>query len=151
MSKSLYEERFGFLASDIARLMGTQFERRGRQRLVLSRAQCRMALYLATLGPMSQAKLAETLEVTPMTVARMLDRMEEAGWVTRVPAPNDRRAFLVRVTDGVHEVLGQALILGDEIAEEALRGLTDEEKRTLTRLLRRIRANLSPGQGGSDG
>lgn len=145
MPKS-YEERFGFLVSDIARLVATQFDRRGRQRLELSRAQCRVALYLSTLGPMSQAKLAETLDVTPMTVARMLDRMQEAGWVQRVPAPNDRRAFLVQVTEKVEDALGPALALGDEITALAMQGLSDPEQRTLLRLLGKVRDNLGSGQ-----
>ncbi|HEY0297172.1 MAG TPA: MarR family transcriptional regulator [Bordetella sp.] len=141
-----YEERFGFLVSDIARLLATQFDRRGRQRLVLSRAQCRVALYLSTLGPMSQAKLAETLDVTPMTVARMLDRMEEAGWVQRVQAPNDRRSFLVRVTAKVEEAMGPVLDLGDEITALAMQGLSDEERQTLLRLLSKVRGNLGSSQ-----
>lgn len=141
-----YEERFGFLVSDIARLLAIQFDRRGRQRLVLSRAQCRVALYLSTLGPMSQAKLAETLDVTPMTVARMLDRMQEAGWVQRVPAPNDRRAFMVQVTDKVEDALGPALALGDEITALAMQGLSDPDRQTLLRLLGKVRGNLASGQ-----
>ena len=141
-----YEERFGFLISDVARLLATQFDRRGRQRLELSRAQCRLALYLSMQGPMSQAKLAETLDVTPMTVARMLDRMEEAGWVQRVPAPNDRRAFLVQVTEKVEDALGPALALGDEIATLAMQGLSDQEQRTLLRLLGKVRGNLGSNQ-----
>ncbi|WP_019938213.1 MarR family winged helix-turn-helix transcriptional regulator [Bordetella sp. FB-8] len=143
-----YEERFGFLVSDIARLQAIQFDRRGRQRLVLSRAQCRVALYLSTLGPMSQAKLAETLDVTPMTVARMLDRMQEAGWVQRVPAPNDRRAFMVQATDKVEDALGPALALGDEITALAMQGLSDTERKTLLRLLSVVRGNLASGQAG---
>jgi len=74
-----YDKRFGFLVSDIGRLMSTEFDRRARGRLELSRAQCRLALYLSFLGPMTQAQLAETLDVTPMTVARMLDRMQEGA------------------------------------------------------------------------
>jgi DNA-binding MarR family transcriptional regulator len=95
---------------------------------------------------MSQAKLAETLDVTPMTVARMLDRMQEAGWVQRVPAPNDRRAFLVQVTDKVEDVLGPALALGDEITDLAMRGLSDSERRTLLKLLGKVHGNLASSQ-----
>lgn len=138
-----YEQRFGFLVSDIARLLGNQFDRRGRQRLALSRAQCRVALYLSTLGPMSQAKLAETLEVTPMTVARMLDRMEEAGWVVRVRSPHDRRVFLAQVSDKVHAVMQEAMLLGDEIAELAMQGLSDAERKSLLIMLMKVRNNLS--------
>jgi DNA-binding MarR family transcriptional regulator len=145
MADNPYEQRFGFLFSDIARLLGTQFDRRGRDWLPLSRAQCRVALYLSTMGPMSQAKLAETLEVSAMTVARMLDRMEAAGWVVRVPDPDDRRAFLVEVTDKVQGAMGDAMRLGDEIAALAQQGLSEEEKQLLLKMLVKIRGNLGAG------
>lgn len=149
MANPLYEDRFGFLVSDIARLLGVQFDRRARQGLELSRAQCRVALYLSKYGEMNQAKLAELLEVTPMTVARMLDRMEEAGWVARVQDPNDRRALSVRATPKAERVLADAMKLGDEITAVALAGLSAAERRALVALLRRIRGNLGPGQPGS--
>lgn len=137
-----YEKRFGFLVSDIARLFGTHFDRRARQNLELSRAQCRVALYLSTFGQMNQAKLAEMLEVTPMTVARMLDRMQEGGWIVRIPDPADRRAFHVQATPKAELALADALQLGDQVAETALAGLTPAERMTLVSLLQKIRLNL---------
>jgi len=145
MAPSLYDRRFGFLVSDIARLFGTQFDRLARNRIELSRAQCRVALYLSTFGAMNQAQLAELLEVTPMTVARMLDRMQEGGWVVRVQDPNDRRAFHVRATAKAERALADALPLGDEVAEIALAGLSAAERDTLIAMLRRIRGNLGTG------
>ncbi len=137
-----YEKRFGFLVPDIARLFATQFDRRARRNLELSRAQCRVALYLSTFGQMNQAKLAETLEVTPMTVARMLDRMQEGGWIVRIPDPDDRRAFHVQATPKAELALEDALRLGDQVTDCALAGLTPAEKTTLIGLLRKIRGNL---------
>ncbi|WP_296560458.1 MarR family transcriptional regulator [Pigmentiphaga sp.] len=143
-----YDKRFGFMVSDIGRLMSTEFDRRARGRLALSRAQCRLALYLSFLGPMTQAQLAETLDVTPMTVARMLDRMQEGGWVTRMPVPNDRRAFRVEATAKAESMLAEALSVGDELAAFALRGLTEEERGQLMGLLQRVRDNMTTPDGG---
>jgi len=143
-----YDKRFGFLVSDIGRLMSTEFDRRARGRLELSRAQCRLALYLSFLGPMTQAQLAETLDVTPMTVARMLDRMQEGGWVTRMPVPSDRRAFRVEATAKAESMLAEALNVGEELADFALRGLTEAEQGQLIGLLQRVRNNMAaPGEG----
>ncbi|OVZ61411.1 MarR family transcriptional regulator [Pigmentiphaga sp. NML080357] len=139
-----YDKRFGFLVSDIGRLMSTEFDRRARGRLELSRAQCRMALYLSFFGQMTQAQLAETLDVTPMTVARMLDRMQQGGWIVRTPVPNDRRAFHVRATPKAEEMLAEALQVGDELNDFALRGLSREEKDVLIGLLQKVRSNLAP-------
>lgn len=143
----LYEKRFGFLVSDIARLFGTEFDRRARGKLELSRAQCRVAFYLSTFGQMNQAKLAELLEVTPMTVARMLDRMQESGWIVRIQDPNDRRAFHVRTTAKTERMLAGALQLGDEVAQAALAGLTGSEQDTLIALLQKVRGNLGSAEG----
>jgi DNA-binding MarR family transcriptional regulator len=137
-----YEKRFGFLVSDIARLFGTQFDRRARPNFELSRAQCRVALYLSSFGQMNQATLAEALEVTPMTVARMLDRMQEGGWIVRIPDPEDRRAFYIQATPKAELALKDALHLGDQVTETALAGLTLDEKATLIDLLQKIRGNL---------
>jgi len=137
-----YDKRFGFLVSDIGRLMSTEFERRARGRLALSRAQCRLALYLSFLGQMTQAQLAETLDVTPMTIARMLDRMQEGGWITRTPVPTDRRAFHVSVTAKAEATLEEALSVGDQLADFALRGLSGAEQDQLISLLQRVRRNL---------
>jgi len=149
LAPELYEKRFGFLVSDIARLFGTQFDRLARQGLELSRAQCRAALYLSSFGEMNQSQLAELLEVTPMTVARMLDRMQEAGWVARVQAPHDRRAFHVRATPKAERALADALRLGDRVAETALAGLDAAEREALIAMLRRVRRNLGSGSGGA--
>ncbi|WP_066132154.1 MarR family winged helix-turn-helix transcriptional regulator [Bordetella ansorpii] len=140
-----YEDRFGFLISDIARLLGVQFDRHARQKIELSRAQCRVALYLSTYGQMNQAKLAELLDVTPMTVARMLDRMQEGGWVVRIQDPNDRRAFHVRITEKAQSVLDDALLLGDDVTAMAMDGLSADERATLVALLRKVRGNLGSG------
>ncbi|GAA4326016.1 MarR family transcriptional regulator [Pigmentiphaga soli] len=142
-----FETRFGFLIADIARLYGTQFDRRARGNIELSRAQCRVAVYLSTFGQMNQAKLAELLEVTPMTVARILDRMQEGGWIVRVQDPNDRRAFHVQATAKTDEVLVDAQRLGDEVVDTALAGLTPEERKVLIGLLQRVRRNLSAADG----
>lgn len=137
------ESRFGFLIMDVARHFGTQFDQQARERLDLPRAQCRVVVYLCSFGEMNQAQLADILSVTPMTVVRMLDRMEEGGWVRRVDDPNDRRALRVVATAKAERLVPKILGLGDEVAAQATQGLSAQEKASLIKLLMRVKDNLS--------
>src|SRR3546814_11223597 len=64
--------------------------------LGLTRSQWSVLAHLARNEGINQAALAETLEIEPITLVRLLDRLEAAEWVERQPDPNDRRARLLR-------------------------------------------------------
>lgn len=138
-----FAQRFGFLISDVGRLCGKRFDDLAKSSLDLTRAQCRALAYLSHYGNVNQARLAELLEVAPISAGRLLDRMEEGGWIERVTDPQDRRARQVRMTAKAEQALGRARRVGDEITAEALNGLNAEEARQLIALLQRVRGNLS--------
>jgi DNA-binding MarR family transcriptional regulator len=79
------------MTNEVARLLRRNFNRRA-QPLGLTQVQWRALARLARNEGMRQVDLAESLELQPMTVARLIDRMEAAGWVQRRPDPGDRRA-----------------------------------------------------------
>ena len=85
------EERFGFLISDVGRLTGKRFDDLAKSSVDLTRAQCRALAYLSFYGDINQARLADLLEVAPISAGRLLDRMEEGGWIERIGNPRDRR------------------------------------------------------------
>ncbi|ABX18143.1 MarR family winged helix-turn-helix transcriptional regulator [Burkholderia multivorans] len=136
-----YENRFGYLIADVARLHGRLYDRRAK-RLGLTRAQSRVLAYLTWKGEMNQARLAEWLEITPISLTRLLDRMASYGWIERIANDDDRRAFVIRLTDKSREIFPQMLEVGDTVADDGLRGFTQEERDTLVRLLGRVRRNL---------
>lgn len=136
------EKRFGFLVVDVGRLYGKRYDELAKSSLELTRAQCRMIAYLAHYGDMNQASLAERLEVAPISAGRLLERMEEGGWVARTPNPEDRRELLVSLTPKAEGVLNGARRVGDEVQAEALAGFTPEEAEQFSRMLQRVRANL---------
>src|SRR6185437_9269425 len=76
------ERSFGFLLHDIARLMRKRFDQRARS-LNLSRAQWQLLVHLSRREGINQSGLAEILEIENITLGRLVDRMEEAGWVER--------------------------------------------------------------------
>jgi DNA-binding MarR family transcriptional regulator len=136
------EKRFGFLVVDVGRLYGKRYDELAKSSLELTRAQCRMIAYLAHYGDLNQARLAELLEVAPISAGRLLERMEEGGWVVRTPNPDDRRELLVSLTPRAEGVLTAARRVGDEVQAEALAGFTLEEAEQFSAMLQRVRANL---------
>jgi DNA-binding MarR family transcriptional regulator len=132
----------GYLVHDVGRLWGKRFDQRARG-LGLSRAQCKALAHLARSEGINQAGLADLLEVEPMTLVRLLDRMEEAGWIERRPDPADRRArrlFLGEKAKPVFEAIWQ---LAEATRAESLAGLSATEQALLIDLLLRIHGNLS--------
>lgn len=135
-------QRFGFLVADIQRLFGRRFEQFAQRTLPMTRAQCRLLVYLADNRGVSQTVLADILETPPQTLGRMLERMEEAGWVRRRPDARDPRIERLFVTRAAVEQLKIARALSDEVRNEALHGLTAFETVQLTQLLQKVRRNL---------
>lgn len=138
------EKRFGFLIAEVGRLCGKRYDDLARSSLELTRAQCRMIAYLAHYGDMNQASLADLLDVAPISAGRLVERLEEGGWVSRTGNPNDRRELLVSLTAKAEAVLTRARRVGDEVAVEALAGFTPEEAEQFSAMLQRVRANLGP-------
>jgi DNA-binding MarR family transcriptional regulator len=98
---------------------------------------------LAHYGDVNQARLADLLEVAPISAGRLLDRMEEGGWIERWTNPEDRRERRVRMTPKAERALGKARKVGDEVTTEGLSGFSDAEAKQLIALLQRVRGNLS--------
>ena len=140
------DRSFGFLVHDVARLFGRRFNQRALLFLGLTRAQCKVLGYLARNEGINQAGLADLLEIKPMTLVRQIDRMEEDGWIERRPQPGDRRARRLVLTDKARPILDCILDLSNGVRTEAFAGLSREEGRHLTELLRRTVVNA-----GSDG
>ncbi|MBC6457409.1 MarR family transcriptional regulator [Actinomadura sp. HBU206391] len=105
--------------------------------------------YVRATGPPYQAApslLAEWLGTHPATLTSRLDRMEQAGYVTRVHDPADRRRLLVALTDSGH-ALWQAAIGEQDRAEQELLGVLGRQDRAvLDELLRRV-ANALEAEG----
>lgn len=131
-----------FLLSDTARLLKGRFEQR-RKYETLTRAQWHLAAYLARNEGITQAGLADLLEVEPITVCRMVDRMEEGGWVERRSDPSDRRVRRLYMTDKAWGIFDQMRLIADEVYDEALSVLTADERSTFINLLERVRSGLS--------
>jgi len=145
MKKHDFSNRFGFIVNEVGRLYGRQFDQLSREELGLSRAQCRLIGQVAfneTGRPATQAELAQHLDLTPMAVATLVDRMEAAGWITRRPSDTDRRANAIELQPRAQAALDKAIAVGDRIQESALAGFSAVERKQLVAMLQRVHANL---------
>jgi DNA-binding MarR family transcriptional regulator len=135
-------DSLGFLISDVSRLMRRRFDERARL-IGVTRAQWRTLTTLARHEGLNQGSLADLLEVEPITLCRMIDRLEEAGLVERRRDPADRRAWLIFLTPKAHPLIGQLRGLAEDLFQDALSGLDTARRAALTDMLGVIRTNLN--------
>jgi DNA-binding MarR family transcriptional regulator len=140
------ERSFGFLIHDCARLTRREFERRARA-IGLTRAQWAAIAHLRRNEGCNQSTRADLLDVEPITLARLLDRMETAGLVKRQPDPKDRRARLVYLTEKAKPLIDRLSEFARDTRATALAGLSAEEQERAIDLMTKVRANLSDRDG----
>lgn len=128
-------------ASELARSVRRAFDRRARA-LGYTQYQWRVLLMLAKTQGCSQAALADKLEMQPIAVARILDRMEQAGLVERQPDPDDRRAVKLFLAEGAGPIMKQLHAIAEEVLGLVCEGVAPERQAEIAQLLQSMRANL---------
>lgn len=133
----------GILLAEVSRLIRRDFEQRI-QPLGLTQGQWRTLVYLSRYEGLNQASLADILEIRPITLARLIDRLEEAGWVERRRDPQDRRAFQLYLTDKAQPVLADIENLAIGTRKTATQGISKAEQKQVIDILSKIKSNLLP-------
>ena len=131
---------FGYVLKDTAKLYVQRFEERAGE-LGLTLPQCKALVYLSRSEGMSQVELAGSCEIDPMSMVRILDRMESDGWVERRADPTDRRATLVSLTPSGEAAAHSVYALGDRMISEVLEGWSGPDVRKYTALTERFVAD----------
>ena len=135
-------ETIGFLLNDTARLFRRSFNARTRDSGITA-LQWRLITYLKRHEGIRQGPLAELIEVEPITLSRMVDRLVEAELVERRADPADRRSWRLFLTDKAQALLAELRPLAEAMLEEALEGIDEADRALLRETLERMRANLS--------
>lgn len=138
-------DSLGFLISDVSRLLRKRFDERARL-IGVTRQQWRTLSVLKRHEGSNQGMLAELLEVEPITLGRMIDRLEEAGWVERRRDPGDRRVWRIHLTDAAQPILLQLKGIADSLFVDAAEGISADDQARLHALLEQLRDNLNPDQ-----
>jgi DNA-binding MarR family transcriptional regulator len=134
-------KNLGFLLHDVARLMRKRFEQNARH-LGLTRSQCQVLAHLVRLQGIHQSALAELLEIKPITLTRIVDRLEKAGLIERHIHPDDRRIKLLYLASRAHPLLDEIFAIGAATRGEALQGVLEGERERLFATLSVMKTNL---------
>jgi MarR family transcriptional regulator for hemolysin len=129
------------LIHEIARQVRVSFDRRVKP-LGLTRSQW-YAFGILRRHPqgISQTKLAYLMEIKPISLVRLLDRMEKTGWVERRADPKDRRANAVVLTKKANAIVAKMMVVARGVRNETLKGFTAGEHRQLLTYLKRMKIN----------
>ncbi len=136
------EENPAFLMADAARLFRRAFNARARE-LGLTGQQWRVLVVIRRNPGLRQSVAAEMLEVEPITLSRMVDRLADAGMVERRADPTDRRAWSLYLSAAAEPLMDRMRAMAEALTNDALEGFTSAERQQLVQLAERYRANLS--------
>jgi MarR family transcriptional regulator, transcriptional regulator for hemolysin len=147
LAQGLYPAKgFGLLVHDVGRMLRRRIDQRA-QALGLTSAQWRVLSSLARAEllnhePLHQAALADEMDMEPITLSRLIDRMQAAHLVERRPDPGDRRAHRLFLTEAARPLVSQFRSVASECLSSALAGVSEVEIDLVTDVLTRVRANL---------
>jgi DNA-binding MarR family transcriptional regulator len=130
------------LLNDVARLLRTRFDQRARAR-GMTRAQWVILARVSAKPGLSQNELASLLEVEPISVGRLVDRLEARGLVERRPDPADRRIWRLHLLPSAESVLEEISKAREILGAELLEGVDAATRTQTVDALLRMKANLT--------
>jgi MarR family transcriptional regulator for hemolysin len=135
--------RSGYLVHDVSRLRRTFFDEKAKP-YGLTRSQYWVLVQLSRRPdqPMSQVELAEHLDIGKAGLGRLVDRLQEAGYVHRKTVAGDRRVNHVAITPKGLEIIAELHKIGHALNVEIFSGLTDEQVHEFEEVLSHIKRNL---------
>jgi DNA-binding MarR family transcriptional regulator len=133
-------ETFPFEISETAHALRKAFDRRAAG-LGVTRAQWKVLFRLTREPGLRQVELADMLEIEPITLCRIVDRLEEAELVERVRDPADRRAWRLHVTEKAQPLVEKLKAVGAELVGEAFEGINPDDIQIARNVLARVREN----------
>jgi len=132
---------FGYLLNDVTLLVRKHFDRRA-STFGLTRAQWRAVKVLNLREGLRQTELADFLEMEPIAVGRVIDRLQAAGFVERRPDPSDRRAWRLHITAQARSVVDDMEVIGRGLRKDATVGITIDELQRALAVITQIKENL---------
>jgi MarR family transcriptional regulator, transcriptional regulator for hemolysin len=139
-----FGRNFGFLVHDVSRLIKRRFDRQARQTgLPITRRQAAVVLYIARNEGVSQTEVATWLDLEPIALVRMLDKLHDEGLVERRAHPTDRRVRTLWLTPAARPVVTQIQTINKTIRDEAFLGMPPHARDTVIDILDGIKDNLA--------
>ena len=135
-------ETLPFEVGETAHALRKAFDRRA-VGLGVTRAQWKVLFKLTRYPGMRQIELADMLDIEPITLSRIIDRLEESGLVERVADPTDRRAWRLHVTVKAQPLVEKLRALAAEMTANAFAGIDPKDIEITRQVLARVRENAS--------
>ena len=135
-------ETLPFEIAETAHALRKAFDRRA-VGMGVTRAQWKVLFRLSRHPGLRQIELADMLDIEPITLSRIVDRLEEAGWVERVADPADRRAWRLHVTARAQPLIEKLRAVADEMIADAFAGIDPKEIEITRQVLGRVRENVT--------
>jgi MarR family transcriptional regulator for hemolysin len=135
------EREVAFNINDVARLLRTYADQRARD-LGMTRAQWAVLVRIESSEGLKQIELAETLDLQPITLTRLIDRLCDSGLIERRSDPDDRRAKRLYLTPAARPVLDGLARIGNDLMATVLTGLEPAAVEQLLAQLLVLKANL---------
>ncbi len=136
-----HDDLLGTLIHDVAHLLRHEIDRRLKPHN-LTRVKW-LALGIIANGPdLTQAELAQELELGNAAVGRLVDRLVQRGFVLRKPDPDDRRAYRLSLTQTARHLLDQLKDTATQLRGDVLNGFSASEVKTLNKGLNKLEENL---------
>lgn len=136
------QESLGFLLADVSRMMRKAFQQR-LEGSSLTLAEARALVYVSRHEGVRQVDLADLLEIQPITLARLIDKLQEARLVERRPDPSDRRAYQIFLTPDAAPQLDAIEQVAATIRAGAMRDISKQQAAMVLSALQKMRANLA--------
>ena len=136
------DRNFAFEIGETSQALRRAFDRRAAA-LGVTRAQWRVLARLGREDGLRQVDLAEALDVEPITLCRMVDRLSDAGLVERRRDEEDRRAWRIHLTPAAGPLTEQLRALGADFLGEALDGVSKAELALVMDIMKRVRATVA--------
>jgi DNA-binding MarR family transcriptional regulator len=127
---------------ETAHALRRAFDRRA-SGLGVTRAQWRVLVKVSRKPGLRQVEIADMLDIEPITLCRIIDRLEESGLIARRRDPADRRAWLLDLTPKAEPLIAKLRAIANELVGQAFAGLDDEEVTRLRAMLAKIRENVA--------
>ncbi|HKS86730.1 MAG TPA: MarR family winged helix-turn-helix transcriptional regulator [Pseudolabrys sp.] len=135
------KREFAFTIMDVARLMRTYADQRARQ-FGISRAQWAVLIRIDRNEGLKQSELADMLDLQPITLTRLLDRLSENGLIERRADPHDRRANRLYLKAAARPLLDRLSDLGADMMETVLDGVSSASIERMLKELGAVKDNL---------
>jgi len=134
----------GFLLRDTSRLMRRRFVRCAREAgLPLNRSEASVLVHVDREPGLSQAQLADRLDLEAISLVRLIDTLERSGLIERRRHSHDRRIRTLWLTEAARPIVAQAHAVRLDVRTQALAGIAEPEQEKLLDLLMAVRGNLA--------